>query len=245
MTTAVPVLLYHGVGSAEDLWTVTPERFSQDVQAVLDSGRTVVSVASYVERLRAGGPLNGLAVISFDDGEAAQLTAAQELAAAGLPCTVYVTCEFLGRPGFLDTTSLRELADVPGVEVGSHSVRHLHLDVLSREQIRTQVRDSRARLEDLLGQPVLGLAYPHGAHDRRVVDETVSAGYTSAAAVKNALSHPRDLPMAVARQTITARTSPDEVRALLRGEGRLGELRPRLRTRGFRVVRRARHALGR
>lgn len=241
---AVPVLLYHGIGDAPDLWTVSNQRFTQDVRAVLDSGRTVITVADYVDRLRRREPLEGLAVISFDDGERSQLPAAQELAEAGLPCTVYVTCSYLGRPGMLTVAELQELGQVPGIEIGSHSVEHVHLDELRTPQLRQQVRDSRARLEDLLGRAVDGIAYPHGAHDRRVVAESESAGYTSGAGVKNALSHARDLPMAVARATITDRTQPSEVKALLRGEGRLGEVRPRLRTRGFRVVRRVRHELG-
>ena len=81
--TGVPVLLYHGIGDAPDLWTVSNKRFSEDVQAVLDSGRTVITVADYVARLRAGTSLAGLAVVSFDDGEVSQLAAAQELADRG------------------------------------------------------------------------------------------------------------------------------------------------------------------
>jgi peptidoglycan/xylan/chitin deacetylase (PgdA/CDA1 family) len=144
----------------------------------------------------------------------------------------------------LDEAQLRELGAVPGVEIGSHSVRHVHLDVLRRPEMRAQLRDSRARLEDLLGRPVEGIAYPHGAHDHRVVAEAVAAGYTSGAGVKNALSHDRDLAMAVARYTVTADTDAEAVRRLLRGEGRRGEVRARLRTRTYRVVRRTRHALG-
>ena len=242
--TVVPVLLYHGIGEAADLWTVPARRFTEDVQAVLASGRTALGVADYVARLQAGRPLDGLVVLSFDDGEASQLAAAQELAAAGLPCTVYVTCEYLGRPGMLEVAQLRELATVPGVEIGSHSVRHVHLDVLRRAQIRTELRDSRARLEDLLGRAVEGVAYPHGAHDHRVLDEAVAAGYSSGAGVKNALSHDRDLVMAIARCTVTAQTGADAVRRLLCGEGRRAEVRPRWRTRGYRVMRRSRHVLG-
>ena len=40
-------------------------------------------------------------------------------------------------------------------------------------------------------------------------------------------------------------TPLDVVQAFLRGEGRLGETRPRMRTRGFRVYRKARHQLAR
>lgn len=241
--TGVPVLLYHGIGDRPDLWTVAWERFRADVDAVLATGRRALTVAEWADVLRSGGPVDDLVVVSFDDGEASQLPAAQHLADAGVPCTVYVTCEHLGREGMLDVAGLRDLAQVPGVEIGSHAVRHLHLDVLRREQQVVEARDSRARLEDLLGRPVLGIAYPHGSHDRHVVAACTAAGYTSGAAVKNALSHERDDPMSIARVTQTRRTTTEQLAATLRGEGRLGETSPRLRTRGFRYVRRARAAL--
>jgi hypothetical protein len=61
--------------------------------------------------------------------------------------------------------------------------------------------------------------------------------------VKNALSHPADDPFAVGRFTVTATTGREQVRAVL--DGRLAPVawrRERLRTRGYRVVRRARAA---
>jgi hypothetical protein len=72
-----------------------------------------------------------------------------------------------------------------------------------------------------------------------------AAGYTSGAGVKNALSHGRDDPMGIARVTVQSDMTGADVRRVLRGEGRLGERRPRLRTRGFRVVRRVRAAISR
>ena len=41
-------------------------------------------------------------------------------------------------------------------------------------------------------------AYPHGAYDKRVRQAVIDAGYVSAAAVKNAFSHPADDPYAIA-----------------------------------------------
>ena len=243
--TAVPVLLYHVIGDADDPWTVSAARFEEDVASVLESGRTAVTMADYVDRLRAGEELNGLVVVTFDDGESSCLPAAQSMSAQGIPCTVYVTATFLGQPGMLDPESLRELASVPGVEIGSHSLHHVRLDELDRAGMRTELGESRSQLEDILQRPVRGVAYPHGCHDRRVKRVAEEVGYTSGAGVKNALSHGRDDPMGVARLTVLGDMTGDDVRRALRGEGRLGERRPRLRTRGFGVVRRFRAAVGR
>jgi peptidoglycan/xylan/chitin deacetylase (PgdA/CDA1 family) len=243
--TAVPVLLYHGIGEPTDLWTVPPARFEEDVTAVVDSGRTPVTLGDFVARLEAGEPLDGLVVVTFDDGEASCLPAALALAAQGIPCTVYVTATFLGEKGMLDLPSLRDLGDVPGIEIGSHSLHHVRLDELGKAGMRTELAESRARLEDIVQRPVLGVAYPHGCHDGRVKRAARAAGYTSGAGVKNALSHGRDDPMGIARVTVQSDMTGADVRRVLRGEGRLGERRPRLRTRGFRVVRRVRAAISR
>lgn len=241
----VPVLLFHGVRDDGDPWAVTWSRFREHLALVSASGRTPVTVQELSSRLRSGASVEGLVAVSFDDGESAQLPAAAELAAAGIPSTVYVTVDFLGTPGYLDAAGLTDLAAVPGIEVGSHSVRHVHLDVLSGSELGAQLRDSRAALEDGIGRPVLGLAYPHGSHDRRVMAAAADAGYVSGAAVRNALSHEREHPLSVSRLTVTQGTPVPAVEAFLAGEGRLGETRPRLRTRGFRVYRKARHRVGR
>ena len=206
-------------------------------------GRTPVTVAALSQRLRSGASVEGLVAVSFDDGDASQLAASRELAEASIPSTVYVTVDFLGTPGFLDGAQLTDLAAVPGIEVGSHSLQHVHLDVLSAAQAAAQLRGSKAALEDRTGSAVTGVAYPHGSHDRRVVAAAAEAGYLSGAAVRNALSHEREHPLSVSRLTVTQETPLPAVQAFLRGEGRLGETRPRLRTRGFRVYRQVRHRL--
>ena len=77
-------------------------------------------------------------VIAFDDGLSDQLPAATVCAAAGFPATVYVVSGFVDRPGCLNHYMLGELVNVPDIEVGAHSVSHLHLnrvspDTLARE----------------------------------------------------------------------------------------------------------------
>jgi hypothetical protein len=87
-------------------------------------------------------------------------------------------------------------------------------------------------------------AYPHGAFDRRARGLVVAAGYTSAAAVKNALSHPSDDPFAIARWTVRSTTTAADLAAVLNGTGAPRAWHgQRVRTRAFRVVRRARRTL--
>ncbi|MDQ6605453.1 MAG: hypothetical protein M3Z06_02770, partial [Actinomycetota bacterium] len=79
------------------------------------------------------------------------------------------------------------------------------------------------------------------AYSRVVRTAVGAAGYRSAAAVKNALSHPADDPLAIARVTIMRDTSTDAVAELLAGRGApLAWRRERYRTQAFRTARRLR-----
>jgi hypothetical protein len=92
--------------------------------------------------------------------------------------------------------------------------------------------------------PVRSFAYPHGAYDERTRKAVVDAGYGSAAAVKNAISHADDDPFAIARWTVTAGTPAARIAAVLEGEGvPRAWVRERLRTRAYRGARRRRRRI--
>jgi hypothetical protein len=132
------------------------------------------------------------------------------------------------------------------VELGAHSVTHPHLDELDVAEIEREVFDSKRQLEQLLGRPVETFAYPYGSYDRRVRDAVAAAGFQSAAAVKNALSHREDDPLAIARWTVRSATGAQQIARVLDGRGvPCAWSHERLRTRGYRAARRCRRALGR
>jgi peptidoglycan/xylan/chitin deacetylase (PgdA/CDA1 family) len=244
---AVPILLYHSVNerpaAGQEQFTVTPAAFCEHMRAVAESGRTAITVRDYVAFLRGERALTARPVlITFDDGFADTRVAVEQLLGAGLGATVFVTSGLIGREGMLTPAGVRGLAHLgDGVELGAHSVTHPRLDELEPGRAREEIRASRTALEEIADTPIDSFAYPHGAYDRRVREMVVNAGFTAGAAVKNALSHSRDDPFALARVSITARTQARQVEALLSGSGaRIARSRERLRTRGYRAARRLR-----
>jgi peptidoglycan/xylan/chitin deacetylase (PgdA/CDA1 family) len=241
--TVVPVLLYHAITARPPPglqgFTVHPRRFVEHLGVVRDAGRVGLTVSQLAACLKGISQLPGLPVlVTFDDGYADFLNAAEDLLTSRLPSTLYMTTGEIGSTGMLTSRQLQSLDH--GVEVGAHSRTHPRLDELSPARLRSEVFGSKADLEDVLRRPVRSFAYPHGDHDHTVRQAVID----SAAAVKNAFSHDRDDPFAIARITVTAQMTAGRIRELLEGrDAPVAWSRERRRTRAYRAYRRMRRRL--
>jgi hypothetical protein len=94
-------------------------------------------------------------------------------------------------------------------------------------------------LEDHLGVMIDSFAYPHGYHTRAIKDMVRLAGFSSASAVKNALSGPRDDVYAIARILIPGDAPVEQLDQLMRRSSPAPRYE-RLQTKAWRAVRRAR-----
>jgi peptidoglycan/xylan/chitin deacetylase (PgdA/CDA1 family) len=248
----IPILLYHGVPreapDVADRFSVPYEQFATHLDAIVESGRVPVTIGEIAAGMREKRLLPDRAVaITFDDGYDDTVDAIELLCERGLRASVYITTGQIGSKSMIDRDQLWLLAGRPdAVELGAHSVTHPRLDELRLSEMKSEVYDSKRQLEQLLGRRVDTFAYPHGVYDRRVQEVVVAAGFQSAAAVKNALSHREDDPWAIARWTVRSATGPQQIARILEGRGVPCAWRhERLRTRGYRAVRRLRRTLGR
>ena len=83
----------------------------------------------------------------------------------------------------MTSAQLREMA-ASGMTIGSHTMTHRWLPTLSSSEVGQELRDSKARLEDLLQQPVLDFALPGGHYSQDVLNAVRDSGYRSAATSK-------------------------------------------------------------
>ncbi len=246
---AIPVLLYHAVpaSASGDPLAVTRKQFASHIEAVLDSGRTPVTVGEIAAGLRGERALPHRPVaITFDDAYEDTLAAVEMLCASQLRAGVYVTSGQVNSGSMIRGEQLQRLAEMPEmVELGAHTVTHPALDELGLIEIEREVADSRRALQEMIGRELDAFAYPFGAYDRRVRAAVIEAGFRSAAAVKNALSHRGDDPWAIARFTVGAETSAERIAQVLAGRGiPRAWHRERLRTRGYRAARRFKRRVG-
>jgi peptidoglycan/xylan/chitin deacetylase (PgdA/CDA1 family) len=246
----IPILLYHAVTDrpGPDLasWSVTPARFDEHLDCLRDEGCTPLTVSGFVAAVAGQRELpERPVVVTFDDGYANFVHAAEEMAALGVVSTLYVTTGPLvgsptvGMPSapMLTAEQLTPL-EALGVEIGAHSHHHYHVDVAPRSVALDEIRRPKAILEELLGHPIASYAYPHGSYRVAVRDQVRAAGYTSACAVRNAFSSIADDPLSLARLTLRDFTTTDTLRDWLQGRGApIARNRELLRTKVWRVRR--------
>lgn len=250
--TAVPILAYHSIGDLPRdgtmRWTVSPGDFDEQMALIGELGRSTLTVEQYAAALRGEASLPPDPVlVTFDDGfDDLATTALAVLERYRIVATAFVVSGWVGARAAdggpaLDWGQVRELR-AQGLQIGSHGHSHRALDCLPRTEVEREVRSSKRLLEEGLGEEVASFAYPYGYSSPLVRRTVRAAGYSSACAVKNALSHPRDDGFALARVLVTRDTGAVGIARLLDGQDApLSWPGERLRTRGWRAYRRARH----
>ena len=122
-------------------------------------------------------PTERSVALTFDDGsETDLLVAAPILRELGFGATFFITTGFLNSRGFLSVSQLRDLSQA-GFEIGSHSVSHPYLADLDDVALERELLESKIRLEDILGVPVVHFSCPGGRYDQRVKSLARRLGY--------------------------------------------------------------------
>ncbi|HEV3467918.1 MAG TPA: polysaccharide deacetylase family protein [Pyrinomonadaceae bacterium] len=205
---AFPLLRRHGAPAA--LFVVTD--FLDGRAWVWTDKLRYVALRAEGERLRAeaggrafdlplGGRASRLAAAGRVNSELKRLPAAardeaisRAAAANGVALPQSPPEEF----GPVTWEQAREM-DAAGVEIGSHTLSHPILTRADDEQLRRELRGSRARLEAELGRRADLFCYPNGSFDERVRRETERAGYACAVTTLPGLNRRRADPLALRR----------------------------------------------
>jgi peptidoglycan/xylan/chitin deacetylase (PgdA/CDA1 family) len=205
---------YHNLGASITSYFVEKETFANQLQEVVALGGCYLDsrmVDSFFQQplqnpgqsATCGHPV----LLTFDDGWRDSVeTAGPILADQHCQAMIFVTTDFVDRRYFL---TRRQLGHLPSqvFRVGSHARSHRMLPQLNDANIRMELADSKAFLEDLLGYRVDSLSVPGGQVDTRVRRIAAEVGYrflyTSAAHV----NRPTADPMAIGRVAIRHNTS--------------------------------------
>lgn len=180
MSHTCTVLMYHATAaqadeldSADPHYAVGLAMFRDHLAALHDLGLR----AQAVEAVPVGPQASTHVGMTFDDGHATNLAAAEALAERGWSGTFFVNPSAVGSHDFLSWAALRDMATA-GMSIQSHAQHHRYLDDLSWDAQREEVTRSKAEIEQHLGRPVTVFAPPGGRTTPDVTALARQAGYT-------------------------------------------------------------------
>jgi peptidoglycan/xylan/chitin deacetylase (PgdA/CDA1 family) len=161
----------------------------------------------------------GNIAITFDDGCETDLgCAAPILQEFGFGATFYITTGFLGKPGYLSESQLRELCGL-GFEIGCHSMTHAYLTDLDGDGLHREVAEAKSQLEQIIGRPVEHFSCPGGRYNQWVSQVARSAGYRTVATSRMQANSASSDRFALGRVAVMRSTSLAEFAELCSGRG--------------------------
>lgn len=216
---SVPILLYHQIDvpprhkAPFRSMTVHPDRFGNQMAWLKRLGYQGLSLKDALPYIY-GGKEGKVAVITFDDGfDNVFRNALPILQEHGFTATNYFVANQIGgfnlwdqkigvaRADCMGVAEMREWAAL-GHEVGSHTLDHINLSTANDTDAEVQIRQSREKIEELLGQEVISFAYPYGGETARTREIVAQAGYKYATTTEKRRAKATDDPFGIPRLTI-------------------------------------------
>ncbi len=207
----IPILNYHRflygpavregrVLDPERVWAVEDDEFRSQCTALVSAGYRTIIFDELVAA-RSGGPAlpDKPVVLTFDDGYTSNFELARPIMnELGMRGVFYVTLDpddhsrqgVAGKDDWMTAEQLRVLAS-EGHSVQSHSVTHGLMSEMTDDQIRWELNESRARLEQITGKPVQHFCIPRAGGDRRVVRLIGQAGYLTSTGADKGTAGPK------------------------------------------------------
>lgn len=175
----IPVLSYNGIavaGGSET--TVSVSELEWQLQYLVERQYTALqfadlrSIATFKKHLPAK-PI----VLTFAGTEETIANATPLLMQYGLTGIFFVRSDAMP-----DVKIFRDLA-AGGMEIGSASVTGRKMNLLSDEEIRMEITDSKKKIEKAIGLKILSFAYPHGYVTEKIKDIVAESGYEFAVSI--------------------------------------------------------------
>ena len=211
-------LMYHSLSDGRHPDTLYPKYstrlavFKGHLRAMRDAGLHLTTLLALLAAHDAGGLLpQKTCVLTFDDGHRSSLDFADAMEAAGVRGTFFLTSRYCTeRAEFLCAAHIRELAG-RGFDFGTHGETHRPLRFLPVNEMRRELSDSKAWLEDVLGARVATMSLPAGMGGAAVERTAFDLGYRLIGNSREAVNRALAVPGGVNRFAVLAHHTAEDI----------------------------------
>lgn len=180
----VPILYYHSVLPDAEVATpnevtISPEKLREELMLVKELGYTTLTMSEFTAYINDNQPIPEKSIlITFDDGYTDNYAHAFPiLKELNMKATIFMIASQVDSGYYMSAAQLREMSDY-GIDIESHTDNHVYLDTLSYDQQLKELKDSKEKLEKILGKEVTSIAYPYGNYNEDTKKAAIAAGYT-------------------------------------------------------------------
>ncbi|EUJ46958.1 polysaccharide deacetylase family protein [Listeria riparia] len=179
-TLQIPVLMYHSINeNVKNNLITPPQEFDAQMKWLAENGYHPLFLSELDTLLLTGKNMpEKPIVITFDDGYLDNYTNAYPiLKKYRLKANIFVITDKIAKKNHFDEVALKKMSD-NGIEMQSHTVHHQELNTLSYNQQLTELKESKAVLQQLTGKTVNSICYPVGRYNEDTKRAAKAAGYT-------------------------------------------------------------------
>lgn len=185
----LPILMYHHIrdysSPTDNIGTnlsVSPAKFSQQLDLIQSLGYETMTLSGLKSSTKK--PI----ILTFDDGyENFYINAYPELKKRGMVAVSFIIVNDIGKSDYMTKDQIKEIND-NGIEIGSHTLSHPDLSVSSAEKQKTEITDSKSRLEHILSKTIYSICYPAGKYNTETLKIVSDAGFKYAVTTKSGIS---------------------------------------------------------
>lgn len=169
---SVPIFMYHFIladyGSYPDTENfLKPETLEEQVKYISENGYQTVFMNEFDKLYKYEKPV----CLTFDDCFVYFYNNAFPiLKKYNQKATIYIITDYINGENYLTEEQIKEMDESGLIEIASHTCSHQYLNEMTYDEQLHELRDSKARLEEIVGHEITNVAYPTGYNDNTTVD---------------------------------------------------------------------------
>lgn len=170
--------MYHDICTEGDPYSVSESNFRHQMKFLYDNNFHTITLEDLYQNQKENILLpSKVIIITFDDGFANNYTKAFPiLKQYDFRATFFITTNFIKLQTGLSRQQICDLNN-SNMCIGSHTKTHRFLSNLSKDEIQSELADSKKILEDIIDAKVEHLSLPGGRSNNKVVNIAKQVGY--------------------------------------------------------------------